>query len=155
PFAQQVLSYWNLNTSEDVLNEFFGVLKRENQEVPLTYENLIGELEVLASSVNPNKDRQNTSLTSQDIKTHTYKVLAARRNHLPTSGGPVSMGPAPYDLINSGDINVSMQDIVGHDKAKQILTHSLKKARFPNVFNYLNEGNPDANQSMVLLMGAP
>jgi cell division protease FtsH len=65
------------------------------------------------------------------------------------------MGPAPYDLINSGDINVSMDDIVGHDKAKKTLSHALKKAKYPNVFNFLNAGNPDANQSMVMLMGPP
>lgn len=154
PFVQQVLNFYNLSASETVLGEFFEVLKREDQTKALSYDDLVAELSSLGSFINKEFAGDDT-LTNQHIKTYTRKVLATRRVHTPTAGGPANTGPAPYDLINAGDINVKMDDIVGHEEPKKILTQALKEAKYPELFAYLNEGDPDASQNNVLLMGAP
>jgi SpoVK/Ycf46/Vps4 family AAA+-type ATPase len=155
PFVQQMLNHWDLSADESVLSEFFHVLKKENPDTPLTYETLLAELDALGSFVNPIVDKEKFSLTSKHIKDYTRKVLATRRTHKPTSGGPAGMGPPPYDIINSGDINVRMDDIVGHDDAKKVLTQALRETKYPEFFEHLNQNDPDAGQSSVLLMGPP
>lgn len=155
PFAQNILNFWDLDASEEILGEFFSILKKEDPDTPLTYEGLVAEIDSLGSFINPEVNCEDYPVTSRHLKTYTHKVLAARRGSAPTAGGPASMGPAPYDVINSGDINVRMTDVIGHDKAKKVLMQSLQEAKYPQLFDHINGNDPDAAQSTVLLLGDP
>lgn len=153
--AQYILKHWKLNFPQDTFKEFLEALQRQSQ-APLTHHQILSELDALGSFIRVRKQDASSEVKKQHINQFSREVVNARKKpDKLDSNSPASMMPKPYTIINSSDIKTKLEDVVGHDDAKAILTQALEAVKYPTLYEYLDEGDEDAQNNNVLLLGEP
>ncbi len=118
----------------------------------LTLSKLLPELDAFGEFINRTKGA-GRAVQVQDVYAYFQKEHpAGQLQEAVETGG---FDAAPYEIILPGEIGTQFNDIVGHEEAKNVLRRAMEITKYPELYEHLNEGDEDANNHYVLLMGEP
>lgn len=154
--ARQILRHWKMDMPHDTLKEFLETLQRQNQTQP-TRDQILAELDSLGSFIRVRKQDNSSQITRQHLGQYAREVLnpKTRKKDSPDQNPAAAMMPKPYTIVNSGEIKTRLEDVVGHEDAKSVLQQALESVKYPALSAYLDEGDEDAPNNNVLLLGEP
>lgn len=153
--ADSILKHYGLNFPQDTFKEFLDVLQRQKQ-APLEREQILAELDTLGSFVRVRKGDASPDITRQHINQFSREVLNPRKKpEKADQNSPLSSMPKPYTIVSASEIKTRLEDVVGHDKAKAVLTQALEAVKYPALYEHLDEGDEDAQNNNVLMLGEP
>lgn len=153
--AEAILKHYGLNFPQDAFKEFLDELQRQKQ-APLDREQILSELDTLGSFLRTRKQDTSREITKQHINQFSREVLNPRKKpEKADPNSPLSMMPKPYDVVNASEIKTRLEDVVGNDEAKQVLAQALESVQYPALYGQLDEGDEDAQNNRVLMLGEP
>lgn len=154
--AQDILKHWKLDFPQQAYMKFLTTLISANGG-RLEHHQILGELDKLGSFIRKRKKDLTPTINEQHVE--EYKLGVQRfikepqRNQ--ASNLPIDTMAPPYSIVKASDIKTKMEDVVGHDHAKTVLTSAMEMAKYPALYAHLDKDDPDARVNYVLLMGEP
>jgi SpoVK/Ycf46/Vps4 family AAA+-type ATPase len=159
--ARQILDHYKLTFSPKKMDAFLNKLQ-QSQDAPLSRVKILGEIDSLASFIRMQKHDQSPKVSDQHIAEYTRHLQpespkATAKPNSSDSGGMSSdpLEQKPYKLVKASDITTRLNDVVGHDHAKGVLSQALEAIKYPKFYKHINQGDKDASNNNVLLMGEP
>jgi AAA+ superfamily predicted ATPase len=154
--TRQILNHWKLDIPKETLLAFLNTLQR-GQSAPLEREYILGEMDSLASFIRVRQKDQSGHITPFHVIEYA-KTLNLPSQALVKVPAGLSSNPLeqkPYKIVEAKDIKTRLDDVVGHKRAKEVLSQALEAIKYPALYAHLNEGDEDAQNNHVLLMGEP
>jgi len=153
-----ILQHYNLNLPERHMKSFLDKLQK-SQPGPLDRDQILGEVDSLASFIRMQKNDHNPKVTNLHIHEYTKNFHTDNSKAVVKAGpGGLSSNPMeqkPYKMVKASNIKTRLNDVVGHEHAKEILSQALEAIKYPALYDHLNKGDKDASNNNVLLMGEP
>jgi len=154
--VQELLKHYDLALPNKPLELFVNRLQ-ETRTKALERELILGELDSLASFARSQQGGQEHEITEELVTQYCgrFGPPIGPPPKLPTVISADPFSQKPYKIIKPGSIKTSLDDVVGHEQAKKMLTMVLEMVEFPALYEHWNKNDEDATNNNVLLMGEP